>query len=27
LLTEATLATFMFVGNHIFIKYLGDNGV
>jgi multi antimicrobial extrusion protein matE len=27
LLTEATLATFMFVGNHIFMKYLGDNGV
>lgn len=27
LLTEATLATLMFVGNHVFMKYLGDNGV
>lgn len=27
LLTEATLATFIFVGNWIFMKYLGDNGV
>lgn len=27
LLTEATLATLMFVGNHIFMKYLGDDGV
>lgn len=27
LLTEATMAVLMFVGNHIFMKYLGDNGV
>ena len=27
LLTEATLATLMFVGNQVFMKYLGDNGV
>ena len=27
LLTEATLATLMFVGNHTLMKYLGDNGV
>jgi Na+-driven multidrug efflux pump len=27
LLTEATLATLMFVGNHVFMTYLGDNGV
>lgn len=27
LLTEATLATLMFVGNHVFMKYLGDDGV
>ena len=27
LLGEATLATLMFVGNQVFIKYLGDNGV
>lgn len=27
LLTEATLATLMFVGNNVFMKYLGDNGV
>lgn len=27
LLGEATLATLMFVGNQVFMKYLGDNGV
>lgn len=27
LLGEATLATLMFIGNQIFMKYLGDNGV
>lgn len=27
LLTEATLATLMLVGNHVFMKYLGDDGV
>ena len=27
LLTEATLATLMFVGNQVFMKYLGDDGV
>lgn len=27
LLTEATMATLMFVGNHAFMTYLGDNGV
>ncbi len=27
LLTEATMAVLMFVGNHMFMKYLGDNGV
>lgn len=27
LLTEATLATLMFVGNHVFMTYLGDDGV
>lgn len=27
LLTEATLATLMFVGNNVFMKYLGDDGV
>ena len=27
LLTEATMAVLMFVGNHVFMKYLGDNGV
>ena len=27
LLTEATLATLMFVGNQVLMKYLGDNGV
>lgn len=27
LLTEATLAMLMFVGNHVFMKYLGDDGV
>ena len=27
LLTEATMAILMFVGNHVFMKYLGDNGV
>lgn len=27
LLGEATMATLMFVGNQIFMKYLGDNGV
>lgn len=27
LLTETTLATFIFVGNWIFMKYLGDDGV
>lgn len=27
LLTEATLATLMFVGNHVFMQYLGDDGV
>ena len=27
LLTEATLAMLMFVGNNVFMKYLGDNGV
>lgn len=27
LLAEATLATFMFMGNQIFMKYLGENGV
>lgn len=27
LLTEATLATLMFAGNHVFMKHLGDDGV
>ena len=27
LLTEATLAMLMFVGNHVFMEYLGDDGV
>ncbi len=27
LLTEATLATLMFVGNQVFMKYIGDDGV
>lgn len=27
LLTEATMAMLMFVGNHVFVTYLGDNGV
>ncbi|MBS4772066.1 MAG: MATE family efflux transporter [Proteobacteria bacterium] len=27
LLGEATMAVLMFVGNHIFLQYLGDNGV
>lgn len=27
LLTEATLAMLMFMGNHVFMKYLGDDGV
>ena len=27
LLTEATLATLMFVGNHVFMTHLGDDGV
>lgn len=27
LLTEATMAMLMLVGNHVFMKYLGDNGV
>ena len=27
LLTEATMATLMFVGNQVFMKYLGDDGV
>lgn len=27
LLTESTMATLMFVGNHVFMTYLGDNGV
>lgn len=27
LLAEATLATLMFIGNQIFMKYLGENGV
>lgn len=27
LLTEATLATLMFVGNHVFMRHLGDDGV
>ena len=27
LLTEATMATLMFVGNHVFMMYLGDDGV
>ena len=27
LLTEATMAMLMFMGNHVFMKYLGDDGV
>ena len=27
LLGEATMATLMFVGNHVFMQYLGDDGV
>lgn len=27
LLTEGTMAMLMFTGNHVFMKYLGDNGV
>lgn len=27
LLTEATMAMLMFVGNHVFLQYLGDDGV
>jgi len=27
LLAEATMAVLMFMGNHVFMRYLGDNGV